>query len=671
MQRTASTRPFTGATGERRQRRARLARGLTAVLVGLAMVSVQPLAATARTAVTPGQLAPIMLVLDASGSMTEPAGGGTRMDAARRAVRSVVDTVPAGSRLGLTVYGAGTGSSPGEKAAGCQDIKVVHPVGPLDRAGIVRAANAVTPRGYTPIGRSLRSAAAALPKEGPRSIVLVSDGEDTCAPPAPCEVARELAAQGVELRIHTVGYQVNAKARDQLTCIAQTTGGTYTDVPDASSLGRALGRVTASALRNYEPAGAKVTGTDVPQGAPVLRPGGYQDTLRHIKRYYSVDVPAGNTVYFAATVPFGAGQTKSAEGLNIGVLGVNGTDCNFAENEFTTFLGGSRPLSAELTWDGVASETRTPIKDCRKPGRYTFEVYFTDALGKPADRDGGGERVPVELQVGLEPPVTGDRGAEPAAQPVAFQDPGGPDRPIAGGSSFGTATVLPGSGRYTEQIHYGEFLFYKVRLGWGQALTYRVRYPDDPILGAAVNIETEMYAPSRKKLLWNTTFYSGQAKMLDAPLLAGRNSGISTLPIRYRNREVADRKLRPHSVAGWYYIAVKLGAHRGGGDDSSNALPVGLDVSVVGAQEKGPQYADAAAGAGTFHVPPAEPSARPPVTGRKVSAESDLPWWGIGVVAAGLVIVGLVAGTVMFTRRRGRRPVPPRFPGPGAPPGLR
>ncbi|MGI8329198.1 vWA domain-containing protein [Actinomadura scrupuli] len=650
----------------------RSARRLTAligaVLVGVTVAPVQTLAATpqAGSAAGPGELAPIMLVLDASGSMTAPAPGGTKMDAAKRAVRSVVNTVPANSRLGLTVYGTGTGPSAGEKAAGCKDITVVHPVGPLDKAGIVRAANAVKPRGYTPIGQALRTAAAAPPKEGPRSIVLVSDGEDTCAPPAPCDVAKELAQQGVNLRIHTVGYQVDPKARDQLTCIAQSSGGTYTNVPDASSLGRALGRVTASALRNYEPAGTPVTGSDTLQGAPVLTPGAYQDTLGPIKRYYSVDVPAGNTVYISATVPFTGGHDSlDGTGLTIGVKGLNGTDCNYANGEFAIHGQDSRPLSVELTWDGLASKTRTPIPDCRNPGRYTFEVYFTQGPGMPgAD---GAARPPIELQVGLEPPVTGDKGPEPARQFVAFQNPGGPDRPVAGGASFGTAAALPGSGHYTEQIRYGEWLFYRVRLDWGQALTYRVRYPADPNNKTSVDIRSEMYTPSRKTLGWETTYYAGQAKTLDAPYLYPKTGGFSSPPIRYRNRELTDQKLNPYSVAGWYYFAVKLGTHADGGDPP-NAIPVTMDVAVVGTPEKGPQYAGAAAGTDAFGASPttrSNPSARTPLATRNVSAESGKPWWIIGA-AAGVLAVGTLIGTLLYARRR--RPQPPSFPGAGTPP---
>src|SRR5688500_1655098 len=146
----------------------------------------------ASTAAAEGELSPVMVVLDSSGSMTarDVGGSGTRMDAAKRAVSSMVDGLPPQAPVGLAIYGAGTGSSGAEKAAGCKDVRVVQPVKAVDKPALKGAVAATKASGYTPIGHSLRVAAARLPKEGQRSIVLVSDGEDTCAPPQPCEVAK-------------------------------------------------------------------------------------------------------------------------------------------------------------------------------------------------------------------------------------------------------------------------------------------------------------------------------------------------------------------------------------------------------------------------------------------------------------------------------------------------
>ena len=162
-----------------------------AVLGLLTAGSVQTGAAAAAVAPVEST-APVMIVLDASGSMKADDAPGVRMDAAKAAVTSLVGTLPTGSEVGLMVYGTGTGSADAEKAAGCRDITTLTPVGPLDAATMTAQVATVQASGYTPIGESLRAAAAALPAEGPRSIVLVSDGEDTCAPPTPCDVAAEL-----------------------------------------------------------------------------------------------------------------------------------------------------------------------------------------------------------------------------------------------------------------------------------------------------------------------------------------------------------------------------------------------------------------------------------------------------------------------------------------------
>ena len=252
------------------------------------------------------ELAPTMVVLDASGSMTgaDPAGG-TKMDAAKRAVHMLLDTAPDGAPVGLAAYGTGTGNSDAERAQGCQDVTVLRPPGPLDRAGLGSAVDGLVPRGYTPIGHSLQVAAEQLPQEGPRSIVLVSDGVDTCAPPEPCDVVRTLAGQGVDLVVHAVGFGVDDEARAQLSCVAQATGGTYTDAPDADALQRVLPRVTGAAMRNYQPAGTPITGAATVEAAPGAAPGQHLDTIgQHEQRFYAVDVPEGATAYVSATVSF-------------------------------------------------------------------------------------------------------------------------------------------------------------------------------------------------------------------------------------------------------------------------------------------------------------------------------------------------------------------------------
>ena len=333
------------------QRFTRLTAATAAGLIGLAVAA---LPAQAQQSPDNPQYAPTMLILDASGSMQRPDPAGTMMDAAKNAVRNFVGSAPADSKVGLTVYGTNTGNTEAEKASGCRDVRVLHKPETLDRTALTSAVDGIKASGWTPMGTALRQAAETLPKSGPRSIVLVSDGDDTCSPPEPCEVARELKKQGLDLIVHTIGFAVDAKARAQLTCMAQATGGTYSDAADGPALERTLPRISSAALRNYQAVGIPITGAPTYGAAPVATPGQYLDTIgQKEKRYWAVDVPAGATAYFSGTLSFprlrDISSTDDLNSLQMRVYGADGEDCNVFEFESSTkssdgvALTGPRP----------------------------------------------------------------------------------------------------------------------------------------------------------------------------------------------------------------------------------------------------------------------------------------------------------------------------------------
>jgi Ca-activated chloride channel family protein len=221
---------------------------LTLVLPALALGGL-PGAAAGQTAAPAST--PVMVVLDASSSMKRADAPGPRIDAAKRAIADLVGALPDGARVGLTAFGTSTGPTRADRAEGCKDVRTLVPVGPLDRAGFTGVVGGIRASGFTPIGAALRAAAAGLPSAGPRSVVLVSDGEDTCAPPQPCQVAAELKAAGVDLVVHTIGFKVAAKARSELSCIAAATGGSYREASSGAELARALTSRVQRALRPY------------------------------------------------------------------------------------------------------------------------------------------------------------------------------------------------------------------------------------------------------------------------------------------------------------------------------------------------------------------------------------------------------------------------------------
>lgn len=160
---------------------------------------------------------------------------GPRIDAAKNAIHTLVSGLPDDAALGLIAYGTATGSSDAEKVAGCRDIKTVVPLGPLDRNAFAAGIDGLSASGYTPIMAALQQAAAALPADGERTIILVSDGEDTCSTEPPCESTQAMP-HDPDLTIHTIGFKLDAAASAQLKCIADATGGMAIDAANAAQL---------------------------------------------------------------------------------------------------------------------------------------------------------------------------------------------------------------------------------------------------------------------------------------------------------------------------------------------------------------------------------------------------------------------------------------------------
>jgi Ca-activated chloride channel family protein len=215
---------------------------LAAVLTLLA-----PAAGSAQEAEPPEGA--MLIILDASGSMNSVDEADVPyIDKAKEAILELVDALPDGMLVGLRVYGHREPNT--DPVRGCQDSELVSPVAPIDRDGFRDAIERIEASGFTPIGLSLQEAVADLPETGPRSIVLISDGEDTCAPPDPCQVAEELFGDLLDVRIESVGFLVGSgsAAEQQLRCIADVTGGHYTSVNEPNALVASLGEVTDELL---------------------------------------------------------------------------------------------------------------------------------------------------------------------------------------------------------------------------------------------------------------------------------------------------------------------------------------------------------------------------------------------------------------------------------------
>ncbi|MCB0975377.1 MAG: VWA domain-containing protein [Actinobacteria bacterium] len=327
--------------------------------------------------------APVLLILDASGSMKEDDGtGATKIDAARVAVRDVVDAAPADQELGLRVFGHRVSSS--DKAAACRDTELVVPVGTGNRGDLLSVVNGVEALGETPIGLSLQQAQSDLGESG-GSVVLVSDGADECYPdlgPAPCDVAKEIAAGGIDLQVHTIGFQTDAAANDQLKCIADATGGSFVTVESGDELATQL---TAKAVRDARriqvEADQVVEGSPDPDRPAVLPGAGtYLDSfVADEVLWWRIDVPAEKRLKVTVTAVPGAVEELPMYSdllLTVGPAGLASDDYRRESLD----LDRSSPSSFVWSWLPQLPDQQAVIRLEAPDGVFQFDVRLVVEL---------------------------------------------------------------------------------------------------------------------------------------------------------------------------------------------------------------------------------------------------------------------------------------------------
>ena len=182
----------------------------------------------------------ILIVFDASGSMEDKIRDETKIHIAKRVLEDVLMKAEPDIRIGLRVYGASKPTR--DPYYDCSDSKLIVAPGTKNRRLIISEIYKVLPQGFTPITYSLSQAVQDLnPYRGEKSIILISDGLETCGGD-PCQLASEIAAAMVDLKIDVVGFGIKDDwiAQQQLKCVALNTQGKYFAADSAQELARGL-----------------------------------------------------------------------------------------------------------------------------------------------------------------------------------------------------------------------------------------------------------------------------------------------------------------------------------------------------------------------------------------------------------------------------------------------
>ncbi len=223
------------------------------------------------------------IILDASGSMKLPLGKKSRWTTAHDVLSQVLGTLPGDFNVGLRIYGHRESS---RSPKTCTDSELVVPIQKLDQSAILSAAEAVKPRGETPLVYSVLQAPDDLKAVGGGTVIVITDGEESCKGD-PQKAAAQLKASGVDITLNIVGFTITGQqAQKQLASFAQSTGGRFYAAQNGAALAQALqlAAVDRFPYTVYDGAGKQVAAGEAGGEPEQLPPG-----------EYSVVVNAGTT----------------------------------------------------------------------------------------------------------------------------------------------------------------------------------------------------------------------------------------------------------------------------------------------------------------------------------------------------------------------------------------
>ena len=614
------------------------------------------------------------VIIDASGSMLAPdAGGQTRMDAAKQATEGLLNDLPKEQRLSLLTYGTQTGSGDEEKAAGCQDVTTLVPMGG-NRAEMVSKVKGLNPRGYTPIGKSLQQAEKELPGQGARQIVLVSDGIDTCAPPPVCEVAKQIRERGVDIVINVIGLNVDDQARSELQCVAKEGGGSYADAKDAASLKEQLVLKSTRNLQKYQSGGEQAHGTPTAADAPVIEAGGMKDGKPDPKHYQDV-IPAAKSdskqelhwkVKLDKGERFGIGfmappppLTGNSLGSYIIIKAVIKGPGGASACEDKNMSGNSSEFSQPVAGYAFTKVAGEGFSSC-EPGEY--DVFVESSGPAAANQD-----LPLELMLWKVPEAAD--ATTTSAPPTDKPQPTNVELGTSAGklpSALGPSdapTVKPGT--YDVEIVPGEMLWFKVPVAEGQRLQMAFDVPPIDVenpndlkedLGRRISwnvMGPTFYPLSTNALKDDTYFHDDNVEAIKDKTATGT---MTTQPIRWNNMNSSDSDVSGSFVSGEQYVALRYSTLFRKADQNTQSIPVKFRVAVAATGEvekaptlsyKGEQQSATASAATDSSSTSANADGGNSTGGIRRTATT----LAVGGGAVGLVAL-LVIGVVIITRKR-------------------
>jgi len=245
----------------------------------------------------------VELILDASGSMLQRLEGRRRIAIAREVLaEAVTEHLPPGTPVALRVFGQ-------KEPNACRtDLEI--PLGPLDPDSARTVIENIQARNLarTPIADSLARVESDLAGAvGIRTVVLVTDGEETCDGD-PEAVIRELRGKGLGVYLNIVGFALDdIELESRFEDWARLGGGRYFQATDPESLSRALADALKVPFSVFDASGERVARGIVDGEALELSPGIYKVVVKggESQVFEQIEIPAGERVSLETGPPAG------------------------------------------------------------------------------------------------------------------------------------------------------------------------------------------------------------------------------------------------------------------------------------------------------------------------------------------------------------------------------
>lgn len=177
---------------------------------------------------------PLLLIIDASGSMDETLDSGkTKLETAKEVAINTINGY--GDEIALMVYT--DCDSYGDPSSG--DISVWEDF-TTDKATLRQKIESITSYGSTPIADAITEGTAYVQQtRGAATIVVLTDGEETCGSDSDVVASLQSArSNGMDVRV--VGFALSNSSQTALSSTVAQGGGTYYGAQDQLSLQSAL-----------------------------------------------------------------------------------------------------------------------------------------------------------------------------------------------------------------------------------------------------------------------------------------------------------------------------------------------------------------------------------------------------------------------------------------------